>query len=147
MTTILEANAFHIDDLTPLFDQYRVFYKQESNVEAAKKFLLQRIQKGESIIFLAYWNDKPVGFTQLYTTFSSVSLESVFILNDLFVSEVHRKKGIGDALLNKAKELCAERKYKGLALETGIKNPAQKLYEKLGWKKDTDCFHYFWTCQ
>ena len=147
MTTILKANVFHIDDLAPLFDQYRVFYKQESNVEAAKKFLLQRIQKGESIIFLAYWNDKPVGFTQLYTTFSSVSLESVFILNDLYVSEVHRKKGIGDALLNKAKELCAERKHKELALETGIKNPAQKLYEKLGWKKDTDCFHYFWTCE
>ncbi|HAI44518.1 MAG TPA: GNAT family N-acetyltransferase, partial [Maribacter sp.] len=34
--------------------------------------------------------------------------------------------------------------YKGLALETAIDNPAQKLYEKLDWEKDSHCFHYFW---
>lgn len=145
MTTIIEANLNNIAEVAPLFDQYRMFYGQESNEQAAKEFLVERIQKEESIIFLAYFNDKPAGFTQLYTSFSSVSLQAVFILNDLYVSQAYRKKGIGEALLNRAKELCREKKYKGLALETGVENPAQQLYEKLGWKKDTDCFHYFWT--
>lgn len=145
MTTIIEANLNNIAEVAPLFDQYRMFYGQESNEQAAKEFLVERIQKEESIIFLAYFNDKPAGLTQLYTSFSSVSLQAVFILNDLYVSQAYRKKGIGEALLNRAKELCREKKYKGLALETDIENPAQQLYEKLGWKKDTDCFHYFWT--
>jgi len=147
MLTILQANASHIDELTPLFNQYRIFYKQESNEHAAKEFLLERIKKREAVIFLAFWNDEPIGFTQLYTSFSSVSLQAVFILNDLYVSINHRGKGIGEALLDRAKELCVEKNYKGLALETGIKNPAQRLYEKLDWKKDTDCFHYFWTAK
>jgi len=147
MTTILEANKNHIDELTPLFDQYRMFYKQESDQAGARKFLQERIRKGESVIFLAYLEDKAVGFTQLFTSFSSVSLQPVFILNDLYVSKAQRGLGVGEALLNRAKELCRERTYKGLALETGIENPAQQLYEKLDWKKDTDCFHYFWSSE
>ncbi|TMM53633.1 GNAT family N-acetyltransferase [Maribacter algarum] len=147
MTSIVEINESHIEDITPLFDQYRIFYKQESDERAARDFLLKRIQNKESIILLCYFNNEPVGFTQLYTTFSSVSLQSVFILNDLYVSQTHRGKGIGEALLDNAKQLCREKKYKGLALETGVDNPAQQLYEKLDWKKDTDCFHYFWTSE
>lgn len=56
----------------------------------------------------------------------------------------YRKKGIGVALLNKAKQLCREQKYKGLGLQTETSNPAQHLYESLGWKKDHD-LQYFWT--
>ncbi|MEP3209672.1 MAG: GNAT family N-acetyltransferase [Maribacter sp.] len=144
-TTIIEANENHIEAVAPLFDHYRIFYKQESDEQAAKKFLLERIQKNESIVFVAFIGEVAVGFTQLYTSFSSVSLQAVFILNDLYVKPTSRGKGVGEALLNRAKELCRERNYKGLALETGVKNPAQQLYEKLGWEKDTDCFHYFWT--
>lgn len=147
MVTVIEATLNDLAVVVPLFNQYRIFYNQKSNEEAAKEFLKKRIQHKESVILLAYFNDEPVGFTQLFTSFSSVSLQPVFILNDLYVSETHRGKGIGEALLNSAKELCRDRRYKGLALETGVKNPAQQLYEKLGWKKDTDCFHYFWTSE
>ncbi|MFK7812303.1 MAG: N-acetyltransferase family protein [Maribacter sp.] len=147
MISIVQATLKHITEITPLFDQYRMFYKQETDMQAAKQFLTERIQKEESIIFLAYFNGEPIGFTQLYTSFSSVSMQPIFILNDLYVAQTNRGKGIGEALLNRAKELCIDRKYKGLALETGIENPARKLYEKLDWKKDTDCFHYFWTSE
>lgn len=147
MLTIVRANENHIEEVASLFDQYRVFYKQESNKKAASQFLRKRIKNKESIIFIAYLDDVAVGFTQLYTSFSSVSLKAIFILNDLYVSASQRGKGIGEALLNATKELCKDKKYKGLALETGIENLAQELYEKLGWKKDTECFHYFWTVE
>ncbi|QLG43877.1 GNAT family N-acetyltransferase [Costertonia aggregata] len=145
MIKILQATDEHIELIVPLFDSYRVFYKQKPDKEAAKMFLNERITKGESVIFLALFDDVPCGFIQLYSTFSSVSLQPFYILNDLFVDANHRNKGIGAALLNSAKVHCENTNCKGLALETAIDNPAQKLYEKLGWKRDSHCFHYFWS--
>ncbi|WP_430966206.1 GNAT family N-acetyltransferase [Spongiimicrobium sp. 2-473A-2-J] len=144
MLKIRKATQDDVPQLAPLFDLYRIFYGQESNSPAARAFLTERITKGESVIFLAELHGETVGFTQLYKTFSSVSLEAVFILNDLYVSKSHRGKRIGEALLNRAQAYCSEKNFKGLALETAVDNPAQKLYERLGWKKDSHCFHYFW---
>ncbi len=146
MISIRKADVNHIPLIAPLLDQYRIFYEQNSDLAGAKRFLKERFLKNESVIFIAF-NDtnKAVGFTQLYTTFSSVSLQPIFILNDLFVVKSERGNRIGEALLNKAKEFCQEMNYKGLALETAINNPAQHLYEKLGWKKDSGYFNYFWT--
>ena len=145
MISIKKATADHIKELVPLFDQYRVFYEQVSDESAALHFLTERFNKGECTVFIAEVNEIPAGFTLLYTSFSSVSLQAVFILNDLYVAEEYRNQGIGKLLLEKAKEHCRELNYKGLALETAVDNPAQQLYEKLDWKKDTHCFHYFWT--
>jgi len=144
MIQIKRITIAEIKDILPLFDGYRVFYQMESDIVAATKFLRSRITKEESIIFAAYENNKAVGFTQLYYTFSSVSLQESLILNDLFVHADYRGKSIGEQLLLKAQEFCKENSYKGLALETAIDNPAQKLYEKLGWEKDYHAFHYFW---
>jgi len=145
MISVIKATTSHIDQLAVLFDQYRVFYKQASDLRAATEFLDERFLKNESVVFMAYLDEEAVGFTQLYTSFSSVSMQAIYVLNDLFVSPAHRKKGIGAALLNKAKAHCKQMRFKGLALETAVDNPAQELYERLGWKKDVQCFHYFWT--
>lgn len=142
---IIKADVGHIPLISPLLDQYRVFYKQDSNIIAAKEFLEERFSRNESNIFLAIESEQAVGFVQLYTSFSSVSLQPIFILNDLFVDPNYRNKKIGELLLSRAKEYCKEKGYKGLALETAKDNPAQQLYERLGWTKDTGCFHYFWT--
>ncbi|MFS4468125.1 GNAT family N-acetyltransferase [Maribacter sp. 2210JD10-5] len=147
MATVLQANITHLEDIVPLFNEYRIFYGMESDENAARTFLKERIIKEESIIFLAYQDVNAIGFTQLYKTFSSVSLQGFFILNDLYVNEGHRKNNVGEALLEKAKSYCKMMNYKGLALETATDNPAQKLYEKLGWKKDDHCFHYFWMAK
>lgn len=142
---IIKADFSHIPLIAPLLDQYRVFYKQTSNINAAKDFLEKRFTNGESILFLAFEGDQAIGFTQLYTSFSSVSLEPIFILNDLYVNDNHRGKKVGEKLLLEAKAYCLQKGFKGLALETSINNPAQRLYERLGWEKDTNSFHYFWT--
>jgi len=116
--TITQANNEHLEDLVPLFNDYRIFYKQESNEELASQFLKDRIKQNQSIIFLAYLNNEAVGFTQLYPLFSSVSMKPMYLLNDLFVKSNYRGKGIGEALINKAKALCETQKNKGLALQT-----------------------------
>lgn len=145
MIRILRAAPEHLTKIVPLFDAYRVFYKQDSDKEQARSFIQERMDNNESVIFIALQGETPVWFTQLYPSFSSVSLEPLYILNDLYVKPSHRKKGIGEELLNYAKEFCLKKGYKGLSLETASDNQgAQKLYERLEWQKDTGTFHYFW---
>lgn len=145
MITIEKGTLKDLDQLAPLFDGYRVFYNQATDLAGARAFLHEMLEKEASVVFLAYMDAQAVGFTQLFHSFSSVSMRPIFILNDLFVMPEHRGKGIGEALLERAKSFCIERGCKGLALETATDNPAQELYERMGWEKDTHCFHYFWT--
>lgn len=141
----LRATEEHLEQLTALFNAYRVFYDQTSDIAAAEEFLSERFSKKDSVIFIA--EDavgKGLGFTQLYPSFSSVSMQRVYILNDLYVSEEARGQGVGEALLEHAKKFAISEGAKGLTLETDVDNPAQKLYERLGWTKDIDVFHYTW---
>jgi len=141
---IIQVQLEHLNFLAPLFDSYRVFYKQQSNIEAVKHFLSERVKNEDSIIYLAFIDDVPVGFTQLYPLFSSVSMSPIYLLNDLYVDSNYRGKGIGEALINKAKLFCKENHLKGLAIQTAFNNPAQHLYQRLGFIKDTD-LQFFWT--
>ena len=145
MITIVKGTLEHLDQLVPLFDGYRVFYKQDTDLSGARDFLKRLITREESVVFLAFLEHEAVGFTQLFRSFSSVAMRPTLILNDLYVLPEKRGKGIGEALLAHAKKYCMQLNYKGLALETAVDNPAQNLYERLGWEKDTHCFHYFWT--
>ena len=142
---ILHANISNLKQLTSLFNEYRIFYKQPSDIERAKQFLSERLLRKDSIIFMALSNaGEAMGFTQLYPSFSSVSTQRTYILNDLYVSEAHRNKGIGEALMERAKQFAISEGAKGITLETEVDNPAQHLYERLAWKKDDDKFHYTW---
>ncbi|MFT6935108.1 MAG: ribosomal protein S18 acetylase RimI-like enzyme [Maribacter sp.] len=55
--------------------------------------------------------------------------------------------GIAKRLLETVKIYCQNNNYKGLRLEIATDNPAQHLYEKLGWEKDVHSFHYFWSAK
>ena len=139
---IIRAGAIHLGDAAFLFDQYRQFYRQKSDVEAALKFLEERIRNDESVIFLMYAEKRPVGFMQLYPTFSSVSIQRAWLLNDLFVDKDYRKHGIGSALLDVAFEFGVKSAAKYLMLQTGSENSAaQRLYESKQWKRDSDLFY------
>lgn len=139
------ATLSDLDQLERLFDGYRVFYKQTSDRASARSFLFERLDRGQSICLICRNEQgQAMGFTQLYPSFSSVSLQSTWVLNDLYVDPDSRGMGAGKALLLAAQDYARNTGAKGLTLETAIDNPAQKLYESLGWKKDTDVFHYTW---
>lgn len=142
---ILRCEEKHISKLVPLFDAYRMFYHQSSNETGAKEFLSARIRNRESVVFLALdQNENALGFTQLYPLFSSVSMQPVWLLNDLYVSASVRRSGVGEALMEKARVFAVETGAKGIELETGIENlQAQALYEKLGYQRNTDTYRYF----
>lgn len=132
-----------LDGISTLFDLYRVFYQQPSNINAAKDFIRERIEKNDSVIFVAVEDGEYVGFTQLYPTFSSVSMKRLWTLNDLYVKEAHRKSGVAKKLLDAAQQLAIETEAKGLQLSTAVDNfTAQRLYEADGWVKDNSFFYY-----
>ena len=140
---VLLANLEQLEEVSELFDQYRVFYKQPTDLESAMKFLQERLQQHDSTIFIARDNGIAIGFTQLYPSFSSVSMKRIWILNDLFVDEHSRNKGVAKSLMNKAEEFARSTGAVRIALSTQISNPiAQYLYESRGYKKDEDFYHY-----
>jgi GNAT superfamily N-acetyltransferase len=141
---IRQAVLADIDALAVLFDGYRQFYEQPGDIPAAKKFLLERMNHGESVLFIAHDGEEPVGFTQLYPSFSSVSIGRIFILNDLFVSASGRRKGVGAGLLAAAGNFAREMGALRLALSTAHSNTrAQALYEAQGWERDDDFFYVY----
>lgn len=119
-----------------LFDKYRQFYKQPSDMILAETFINQRLSNNESVIFVAIDGDNPVGFTQLYPKYSSVRASKNWILNDLYVESSHRKTGVGRALIEKAMEFAKSQGATFVRLETAVDNyAAQHLYEAIGFIK------------
>lgn len=141
--SVVQATLADALPVSQLFDGYRQFYRQPSDIDAAQQFITARLQQQDSAIFIATHGDQPAGFVQLYPSFSSVGMARIFILNDLFVSPTVRGQGVATALLNCASEFAKESDAKRLDLATALDNSnAQALYEKLGWKKNTSYFHY-----
>ena len=141
---VIQGSPAHSRQLAPLFDAYRQFYKQRSDMAGARKFLRKRLARGESAVFLAMDGETAVGFVQLYPSFDSVTMGSVWILYDLFVTPAARKRGVAKLLMDRARRFAVETKAKRLVLETAVDNyPAQKLYKKLGWKRDTVFHRYY----
>ncbi|WP_131669147.1 GNAT family N-acetyltransferase [Psychrobacter pygoscelis] len=143
--TIIQVTASELASVVPLFDNYRVFYGQPSDLDLARSFLSARLANAESVILLAKDDDdKPIGFTQLYPSFSSVSAARTWVLNDLYVLEEYRGQGIGRQLLNAARDHAVSTKAKGISLQTARDNTnAQQLYESVGYVMDTEYFNYF----
>lgn len=144
---IIRAVTGDVGRIAPLFDAYRVFYDQDSDVDAARSFLRQRLEHDQSVIFLALvergGSATAAGFTQLYPVFSSISMTPAWILNDLYVDPDHRRLGIARRLMERAAAFAKETGARSLALETAIDNaPARRLYESLGWTRD-DEFHRY----
>jgi GNAT superfamily N-acetyltransferase len=138
----------HYDEartVAPLFDAYRQFYRQPSALKKAQNFLATRLRTRESVIFVARTSNRPVGFMQLYPSFSSITLEPTWILNDLFVVPMARRKGVGRLLLKRAQKLALDTGATAILLETASNNPARTLYESLGWKLDREFTHYQWS--
>ncbi|MEO5963171.1 MAG: GNAT family N-acetyltransferase [Thermomonas sp.] len=131
------AGPADLDALVPLFDAYRQFYGQPSDLERAREWLRSRLRLGESVAFVAMRNNVMVGFVQLYPMFSSVRTARTWILNDLFVDAAVRRCGAGQALLDAAARFAREDGAMGISLETTQDNAAARaLYEAAGWSVD-----------
>lgn len=143
MTLIKQATLDDLDEITDLFEQYRVFYQKQPDLNNATQFIKARLENQDSVILIARIENKAMGFVQLYPAFSSTAMQKMWILNDLFVSTEFRKLKVGKALMNAAKDHAINTHSHSLKLCTAVDNhQAQALYKQLGYKKITSFEHY-----
>lgn len=143
---VKQATIEDLEEIVPLFNEYRIFYSQVSDLEGARAFLFDRFVLRESIIFIVKESKsgKLFGFTQLYPSFSSISMKRSWILNDLYVLDEYRKRGVAQLLLDSARIYAKQTNAKGLGLSTAIDNErAQRIYDRNGYKKDKEFYHYY----
>lgn len=135
--TIRRAVGADVDALAPLFDAYRRFYEQPGDVALASAFLHDRLERGDSAIFVAEAESQLLGFCQLYPSWCSVAAARIFVLYDLFVDDGVRRAGIGRLLMLAAQDFGRAAGAVRLDLSTARTNArAQALYESLGWRRD-----------
>jgi ribosomal protein S18 acetylase RimI-like enzyme len=143
--TVRQAGPADATAVAPLFDAYRQFYRQPPDPALARTFIAQRLERDESVIFLAERDGRPVGFVQLYPLFSSTAARPrrLWLLNDLYVAPDARQGGVGRALMARARRHAEETDACGLELATARTNAvAQGLYESLGWRRDDAFLRY-----
>ena len=129
--------------VAPLFDLYRQFYGQPADAARALAFLTERVERCESVLLVAFGDERPVGFVQLYPGFSSVRAARSFVLNDLYVDPDWRRTGAGRALVEAATDHARGAGATSLSLQTGAANhAAQALYERLGWTRESRFLDY-----
>jgi ribosomal protein S18 acetylase RimI-like enzyme len=121
-----------------LFDAYRQFYGQATDLELAADFIDRRLEYFESVILLAIDGaGQAIGFCQLYPSFCSVDASAIHVLYDLYVSPASRRLGAARLLLLAAVETARRQGKSRLDLTTARTNrAAQALYESLGWVRD-----------
>ena len=136
---IVRARPAERDVVAGLFDQYRVFYAQPSDIAAAQVFIGARLLAEDSAIFLARrrGSGQGLGFVQLYPSFSSVSMRKIWILNDLYVAPEARRIGVGRLLMDRARDFARATGALRLELATARSNAAaQALYRERGYVED-----------
>lgn len=138
------ASTKDIEAVALLFDAYRQFYQQSSDLPLATKFIRDRISKEESVIILAENADhEALGFCQMYPSFCSVDAVAIYTLYDLFVQPEARRTGAGKVLLLAAEKHAARHGVARMDLTTAKTNHAgQALYQSLGWVQDALFFSY-----
>jgi len=144
---IREAKNSDITQLSRLFDGYRVFYRKDSDVNGAAKFLIDRLENNDSKIFVCQTSDGQLaGFVQLYPLFSSTRMKKAWLLNDLFVNPEYRGKGVSIKLIERAKKLVIDSEAYGMFLETEKTNHiGNNLYPKTGFELNEGSNFYEWN--
>ena len=142
---VRRASSADLPAMAELFDGYRQFYGQAPDRGLAESFLRDRFANDDSVVFLASdsRSGESLGFVQLYSSFSSVAAQRIWILNDLFVAPTARSAGVGRALLEAAREHAVETGAKRITLSSAVTNrKAQQLYESHGYTKDDEFLTY-----
>lgn len=140
---VRRATLAEIDAAARLFQGYLRFYEKTVEADAARRFIQDRLHKQDSVIFLAWLDAEALGFVQLYPCFASLSLAPSWVLNDLYVDPSARGHGVGEALMEAARQLGMDTGAAEIFLQTARSNAtAQRLYQRLGYQRDDEFLVY-----
>lgn len=79
-----------------------------------------------------------VGFATLYWSWSTLSAARIAVMNDLFVAESVRGRGVADALIEACATAARARGCVSLTWQTALDNTrAQAVYDRVGGQRST----------
>jgi GNAT superfamily N-acetyltransferase len=127
--------AEELEWLLPLIAAYQRFYEvEEIDEERNRSFFRRFLAPSEDGLLLgARAGGELVGYACLYWHFSSLAARESVLMNDLFVSEAARGRGVGRALIEASAAVARERGAAHLEWSTAPDNlTAQRLYDSTG---------------
>ncbi|MCY8231917.1 GNAT family N-acetyltransferase [Priestia endophytica] len=133
---IRPINAADIKKLIPLVRSYIVDFYKCPNPSDEELFnhinsLIKEPSLGKQ--FVIERENEFLGFATLYFTFSTTKVKKISILNDLFIREDYRGKGLGEKLFEFALAYSQNNNYAVMNWKTASDNKtAQSLYNKKG---------------
>jgi GNAT superfamily N-acetyltransferase len=140
-------NKEHIQAMLSQLD----FYMQDPMAGQGKmpeklalKIIEGLMKQPNYLFFLAKCNGEYAGVANCFINFSTFKAKQLINIHDFSVSPNYRKKGIGEAMMEKIIDHCREKGYCKITLEVRNDNmKAQNLYKKAGFSECAPPMH-FW---
>ncbi len=132
---IAPVSAAEFELLLPLIADYQRFYEAEGIDEERNRAFFRRFlsPSDDGMLLGARDGDEILGYACLYWHFSSTQAVETVLMNDLFVSEAARGRGVGRALIETSAAVARERGAGHLEWSTAPDNlTAQRLYDSTG---------------
>jgi GNAT superfamily N-acetyltransferase len=134
--TIDTVEEKDLADLLPLMRGYTTFYEVDPPDDALLALARALIAdpEREGVQLIARDEDGAgLGFATVFWSWSTNQAARIGVMNDLFVAENARRRGVGEALIQRCRELVKDRGAASLQWQTAPDNhTAQALYERVG---------------
>jgi GNAT superfamily N-acetyltransferase len=130
-----------LPDLLPLVRAYCDFYEvnpsDQDLLRLSEALIADPEHEGLQLIARDH-DGTAVGFATIYWSWSTADAARIGVMNDLFVAESGRGKGLADALIQACREQCSNRGVRRLTWQTALDNArAQAVYERVGATRET----------
>ncbi|HYH53354.1 MAG TPA: GNAT family N-acetyltransferase [Solirubrobacterales bacterium] len=132
---ITPITAEEFEQLLPLIAAYQRFYEVEEIDEARNRGFFRRFlaPSEDGLLLGARDEGRLLGYACLYWHFSSTRAIETVLMNDLYVDEAARGRGVGRALIEATVEVARERGAPSIEWSTAPDNhTAQRLYDTTG---------------
>jgi GNAT superfamily N-acetyltransferase len=122
-----------LEDALPLIAGYQRFYRAEPDDDRNRSFFARFLEPSDQGLLLGAWSEgRLVGFATLYWFHSSTKAADTVLMNDLFVADAVRGRGVGRALIEASAEATRDRGAAHLEWFTAPDNrTAQRLYDSI----------------
>lgn len=144
MIEIRQATEKDVDIIFNFINELAIYEKLENEVIATKELILETLFKNNKAdVLIANYYGKPVGMALYFYTYSTFLGKIGIYLEDLYVKEKYRGKGIGKLLINNLAKICLDNGYGRLEWSVLDWNkPSIDFYENLGAKPQTEWIKY-----
>jgi GNAT superfamily N-acetyltransferase len=110
MIKILKAEEKHVQSIFNLINELALYEKAPEQVtNTAEQLKIDLFDDPICEAIVAEENGEVLGFALYYTSYSTWKGRSLY-LEDFYVSEQHRKRGIGQLLFNEILQIAKQRK-------------------------------------